>query len=176
MVVSDFRIRIGLCFEHTFRIRMGFGYYWNFSDRIGSSNFNIRTTLVQNRDVNRAARTRCGFGIFCRVWTAPRGLLIFAPASAPRTAWKYNILNEFLQCQKIFWKNSWCSQFLFLRFSAAGGRRYANRICWYGKECFHVLVEFLKKYVQGSVQNLLMLQCFCTASTDLSNYFLFFQC
>jgi len=50
MMVSDFRIRIGLCFEHTFRSRIGFGYYWNFSDRIGSSNFNIRTTLVCSRD------------------------------------------------------------------------------------------------------------------------------
>ena len=131
------------------------------------------TDQVRTRDVNRAARTRCGFGIFCRVRTAPRGLLIFAPHQ--RRVPHGNIA-EFLQYQKTFWKNSWCSQFLFLRFSAAGGRRCANRICWFGKECFHVLVEFLKKDVQGSVQNLLMLQCFCTASTDLSNYFLFFQC
>ena len=39
-----------------------------------------------------------------------------------------------------------------------------------------VLVEFLKKDGQGSVQNLLIPQCFCTASADLINYFLFFQC
>ena len=36
MMVSGFRISIGLCLEHTFRINIGFWYYWNFSDRIGS--------------------------------------------------------------------------------------------------------------------------------------------
>jgi len=57
MMVLDFRIWIGLCFEQNFRIRIGFGswiplkffksgYHWNFSERIGLSNFNIRTTLL----------------------------------------------------------------------------------------------------------------------------------
>ena len=46
MMVLDFRIWIGLCFEQNFRIRIGFGYYWNFSEWIGLSNFNIRITLV----------------------------------------------------------------------------------------------------------------------------------
>jgi len=46
MMVLDFRIWIGLCFEQNFWIRIGFGYYWNFSERIRLSNFNIHTTLV----------------------------------------------------------------------------------------------------------------------------------
>ena len=45
MMVLEFRIWIGLCFEQNFRIKIGFGYYWKFSERIGLSNFNIRTTL-----------------------------------------------------------------------------------------------------------------------------------
>ena len=53
-----FRIRIGLCFEHTFRI--GFGYYWNFADRIGSSNFNIHTKLLAMDHACRCATLRWG--------------------------------------------------------------------------------------------------------------------
>ena len=78
--------------------------------------------------------------------TAPRvrgAVLEYFAASEPRregycfcprvsTAWKYNILKWVFAIPKDFlekfFENVWCSQFFFLRFSAAGGRRYANMI------------------------------------------------
>jgi len=44
-----FRIRIGWCFEHTSRIKIGFGYNWNLSDRI------IKFQYLHNTD-RRAGR------------------------------------------------------------------------------------------------------------------------
>jgi len=64
MMVLDFLIWIRLCFEQNLRIRIGFGYYWNFSERIRLSNFNIRTTLahtdVLRKNIVRALATESG--------------------------------------------------------------------------------------------------------------------